>query len=430
MPRGLVVGASGSLQDNHDNGDGTRMLHYRAEDVHDFAWTADPRYLEITDYAGRVELRLLLQPEHAGQAARYLNAAKAAVRRYQQWFGAYPYPVLTMVDPGYGGAGAAGMEYPTLITLGTAWWMPAGVRLPEMITIHEFGHQYWYGMVATDEFEDAWLDEGINTYVESRIMDDTYGTPGSYVDFLGIEIDGTTLARLGYLLAPQHDPLTRFAWQFLDRRSYESITYSKTALMLATLDRRLGGDRLQQALRVYFERWRFRHPTARDFLRTISEATGEDLGAYFDQTVDGTGALDYAVTRVRAEKAAESAGLSLPPRPTAAAPAPAAKEVRYRSDVVVERLGEVRLPADIEVTFEDGSQASEKWDGRDRWRRFEYTGPQRVEYAVVDPQDKLPLDIDQLNNSRMRETGTRGIVRLAGRWGFWFQNLLHFLTGL
>jgi len=285
-------------------------------------------------------------------------------------------------------------------------------------------------MVATNEFESAWLDEGINSYVEARIMDQTYGVPGSYVDFHGIKIDGTTLDRLGYLAAPQHDPLTRFAWQFLDRRSYVSVTYSKTALILATLDRKLGDDRLQAALRTYFKRWRFRHPTASDFLTTIADATGQDLSRYFDQTVTGSGALDYAVTRVRAEKAIELAGLSVPPTPAPEQPAAVAKEQRYRNEVVVERLGEVRMPVDIKVVFEDGSEATEFWDGQDRWQRFEYTGTQRVEWAIVDPHDKLPLDLDQLNNSRMRETGTRGIVRLAARWGFWFQNLLHVLTGL
>lgn len=430
VPRDSVVGATGVLREDHANGDGTRTVRYEAEDVHDFAWTVDPRFLEITDHVGRVNLRLLLQPDHADQAPRYVGAAKAAVRKYREWFGPYPYPALTMVDPGPGGLGAGGMEYPTLITLGTTWWMPDGLRLPEMVAVHEFGHQYWYGMVATNEFESAWLDEGINSYVESRIMDQTYGVPGSCVDFHGIKIDGMTLNRLGYLAAPRHDPLTRFAWQFLDRRSYAGVTYSKTALILATLDRKLGDDRLQAALRTYFERWRFRHPTPSDFLKTMAEATGEDLSGYFDQTVDGTGVLDYAVTRVRAEKASELAGLSVPPTPAPEESVAPTKEQRYRSEVVVERLGEVRMPVDIKVVFADGSESSESWDGQDRWQRFEYMGTQRVEYAIVDPDDKLPLDLDQLNNSRMRETGTRGIVRLAARWGFWFQNLLHFLTGL
>ena len=93
----------------------------------------------------------------------------------------------------------------------------------------------------------------------------------------------------------------------------------------------------------------------------------------------------------------------------------------------MERLGSVVVPVDVHITFDDGGTTSEHWDGRDRWKRFEYTGAQRVEWAVV---DSPPLDVNWLNNSRMRAAGTRGIVRVAGRWGFWFQNLMYFLTGL
>ena len=81
----------------------------------------------------------------------------------------------------------------------------------------------------------------------------------------------------------------------------------------------------------------------------------------------------------------------------------------------------------MQITFDDGSVTKEHWDGQDRWKRFEYTGRQRVEWATV---DALPLDVNYLNNSRMRAAGTRGLVRIAGRWGFWFQNVLSLLTGL
>jgi hypothetical protein len=429
VPGDSVVGATGERQDEHDNGDGTKTLRYHAEDVHDFAWTVDPRFIEVTDHFDAVTLRLLLQPHHVTQAARHLDAVKAAMLRYRDWFGAYPYSQLTIVDPAPGGNGAGGMEYPTLITVGTSWWMPAGLRFPELVTIHEFGHQYWYGMVANNEFEAAWLDEGINSYVEGLIMDERYGPQGSYIDVSGLRVDGIAARRAGYLAAPSHDPLTRYAWQFLDRRSYSSITYAKTALLLATLERYLGGDRLRVALRHYFERWRFQHPTARDFIEAINESTGEDLWWYFDETIYGTATLDYAVTRVETEDALEFAGAHVPAT-TGEEPAPAPKEKRYRNQVVVERLGDMRMPVEVTVSFEDGTETAEWWDGNDRWRRFEYVGTQRVDYAVVDPRHKLPLDVNLTNNSRMRDQATRGVIRLAGRWGFWFQNLLHVLTGL
>jgi len=430
VPHDGVVGAAGTLREEHDNHNGTKTLRFVAEDVHDFAWTIDPRYRVIDDDRDSPHIRLLLQPNHLDQAPRHLQAARAAVTRYRDWIGAYPYPQLTIVDPGPGGGGAGGMEYPTLITAGTAWWMPLGIRFPEAVTVHEFGHQYWYGMVASNEFEEAWLDEGINSWVEGEIMDEVYGA-ASYLDLFGLRFNSTTLRRLRYVAAAQHDPMTRAAWKFLDRGSYGAVTYSKTALVLDTLDAYLGGDRLRQALASYFTRWRFRHPSGGDFLAALNESTGQDLTWYADQLVTGTGVLDYAVTRVESDEAHAFQGYHLAPGDVGPEVGAAeSTEKRYRSEVVVERLGSVRMPVAVQIVFEDGTQSHEQWDGRDRWKRFEFTGAQRVEWAVVDPGNTMPVDVNRLNNSRMREAGTRGIIRIAGRWALWYESLLAFLGGL
>ncbi len=429
VPRDGVLGATGVIRDAHDNGDGTQTVHVVAEGVHDFAWTIDPRFRVVEDTAGGTLLRLLLQPRHVDQAQRHIEAAQAALTRYREWFGEYPYPQLTIVDPGPGGGGAGGMEYPTLITAGTTWWMPGGLRFPEAVTVHELGHQYWYGMVASNEFEEAWLDEGINSYVEAQVMDSTYGA-GSYVDLFGLRFNSRPLQRLRYLAAAQHDPLVRFAWQFLDRSSYSAITYAKTALVLDTLDRHLGEHKLRGALAAYYARWRFRHPRGADFLAAVSQAAGEDLSWYFDQVISGTGRLDYAVTRVDSERTHGFTGHPFAGAQVADEVTPQkSEERRYHSEVVVERLGSVHMPVDVQILFDDGTAASEHWDGHDRWKRFEYTGTQRVEWAIVDPNNTMSLDFNRLNNSRMREAGTRGIARIAGRWGFWFQNLVYLLTG-
>lgn len=428
VPRSAVVGATGVLQSAHENGDGMQTVTFHAESVHDFAWTMDPRFVVREDTVDGTAIRLLLQPNHVAQAGRYLEATRAALQYFREHIGPYPYPQLTIVDPGAGGGAAGGMEYPTLITVLGSRWMPSGVHLPEFVTVHEFGHQYWYGMVANNEFEEAWLDEGINSYFEARIMD-AHFAPGSYLDLFGLHLDSVGFRRWQYLRAPRYDPITRAAWQVIDRSSYAAVSYAKTALMLDTLDGYLGNGAVDRALAAYFRRWRFRHPQGSDFIEAMNENTGQDLKWYFDQVLKRTGVLDYAVTRVTAEPLHSPAGYTLADGQVREERTPAEQtERRYRSEVVVERLGSVHMPVDLQVVFEDGTTANEHWDGVDRWKRYEYMAAQRVEWAVVDPRRTLPLDINWLNNSRMRETGTRGLVRLAARWGFWFQNLMYFLT--
>ena len=430
VPRGGIVGATGTLQQERNNGDGTKTLRFRAADVHDFAWTIDPRFHVVERDVDGIAVRVLLQPDHLDQLARHVDAARAAIQFYRRWIGDYPYPQLTIVDPGPGGRRAGGMEYPNLITVGTRWWLPAGIRAPEITTVHEFGHQYWYGMVASNEFEEAWLDEGINSYLEGRIMDEVYG-PGSYVDLLGIQASSVTVHRLQYLSAARHDPLVRPAWGFVDSTSYHAITYSKTALALDTLGRQIGEARLRDGLRAYFERWRFKHPRGSDFLAALNAGTDDDLGWFFDQVMQNTGILDYAVTRVEAYQAEPLAGYRLTDGRAGELARPDESDERaYHSEVVVERLGSIVMPVKLQIVFDDGTNATEEWDGRDTWKRFEYRGTQRVDWAVADPAGTMPLDYNRLNNSRMRDGGTRGLFRLATRWGFWFQSLVLLLSGL
>ncbi|MFN8643313.1 MAG: M1 family metallopeptidase [Candidatus Binatia bacterium] len=358
VPADFVVGATGVVTGERDNGDGTRTLDVHAEAVHDYAWTADPRFRVVEDRVGDVPVRLLVQPHHLAQAPRYLDAVRAALTRSSQWFGAYPYAQLTVVDPGPGGFGAGGMEYPMLITVGTTWWMPAGVRLPELLAVHESGHQWWYGLLATDEVEEAWLDEGINSYVEGLIMDDAYG-PGSYVDLAGLRVDAVPVARAGYLAAGSWDPIATPSFRMLDRDAYVGATYAKTALALRTLGGLLGGqEHVVAALGDYARRHRFGHPGERDFRAAFRSATGGAVDGVLEQLLHGTGTLDYAVARVDVRP------VPTPAPAAAAAPPAAAAEPQYRSEVVVERRGEVRVPVDICVVYDDGGETRETWDGQ------------------------------------------------------------------
>jgi Peptidase family M1 domain len=423
VPADYVVGHTGVAVAERRNEDGTKTIDVVAEDVHDFAWVADPRFRVTEESIAGIPVRLLMQPHHAHQTQRHLRALRAAIERYAAWFGPYPYPALTVVDPAPGASAAGGMEYPMLITGETRWWIPQGMRLPELVMVHEFGHQYWYAVVANDEVREAWLDEGLNSFVEGLIMDEAYGPRASYLDLLGLGVDAVALQRYRYLRAPSSDPIDTPAHQVLDTPSYVSTAYAKTALALYTLQRTLGGDRLLVALRDYFETWRFRHPSGADFRRALEKSTGEDLEDFFRQTFDGSGVLDYAVSRLDVRREPGLFGRKIRALPDTR---PA---LRYRVEVIVERRGEVRLPVDILVVFDDGSEVRQTWDGQGRWHRIDMASTEKASYAVVDPDMKLPLDVERLNNSRMRSGGRRGIVRLAGRWGLWMQALLHALTG-
>jgi hypothetical protein len=391
VPDDYITGAVGDKVSTTRNPDGTKTVAYQAADVHDFSWTASPRYRDVEDSwtgsAGLVHIHLLMSPGHESTTNRYLHALKGALAYFDKTYGPYPYDTITVVDPPNGAIDAGGMEYPTLITAGTAWWMPKGVLEPEVVVVHEFGHQYWYGMVATDEFEEAWLDEGINTYSEVKVMDALYGPSRSALDFHHLTAGDSEEQRLSYLSLPDTDPLTRFAWQYMNSQAYGAVTYGKTATVLLTLQGMIGEKTMERALRTYFLRYRFTHPTGADFLNTLNEVAGQNLNWYFDQAVSGTNILDYEVFDMRSSRVDW-----WEPRKKG--------ETLYDDTVLIHRKGDFVFPIQVHVRFDDGKTVEAQWDGRDRWVRFSYVRPDRVVSAEIDPQHKVWLDRNLFNNSR------------------------------
>ena len=292
-------------------------------------------------------MRLLLQPEHAAQAERHFNATRTTLKHYGEWFGAYPYGHITIIDPAYQ-SGAGGMEYPTLFTAGTRWLAPARVTTPEGVTVHEAGHQFWYGMVANNEFEDAWMDEGFNTFATARAIAQDY-TPnflalryfGGFVPWvfsdiaLSRETDGNRLT--GYRRDAKSDVPSTPSFRYFPSTG-GSITYNKTALWLNTLERWLGWPTMQRIMSTHFTRWQFKHPKPDDFFAVANEVAGRDLGWFFDQVYRSSDVFDYGVQELQSARDGD----------------------RYRTDVVVRRYGEAIFPVEVDVDFKNGERVTEQ----------------------------------------------------------------------
>ncbi|MPY88966.1 MAG: hypothetical protein GEU99_13690 [Luteitalea sp.] len=437
VPRGWRVGATGRALGTRDNGD-TTTHRFLGEDVHEFAWTTSPDFVERRArfehaWLPPVELRLLLQPEHAGQADRHFAATRATLRYYGEWYGPYPYDHLTIIDPAWE-SGSGGMEYPTLFTSGTRWLQPRESGSPEGVTVHEAGHQFWYGLVGSNEFEDAWLDEGINTFSTSRVMSivfpqhETLRLFGGFVPWLIRDLPVSRLGRHGlarYRIEAESDVPETPTWRYFPG-THATITYSKTALWLETLERFLGWPTLQKILSTYFSRYSFKHPTPDDFFAVANEVSGRDLTWFFDQVYRSSNVFDYGVQDVQSE-AEPTRGFVDSPEGLVFRDEPSNGQLtRYQTRVVVRRYGEATFPVDVVVTFADGQRVRERWDGRDRWRAYVYDDrPSQAVSVQIDPKRVLALDVNYTNNSWAAEPQAEVAARRWSlTWLTWLQNLL------
>jgi hypothetical protein len=392
VPSAYQTGASGLRLEETDQGDGTKLVRYRAERVTDLAWTAWPRYRRIerqVEAAGaRLLIELLLPPEQEPFAERHLAASRAALDAFGRWYGPYPWPRLTLVVPPAGAEGAGGMEYPSLVTSIRSPHLPLGLedglRLIEATTIHEVAHQWFPLQAQSNEAREPWLDEGFADYLTVRLLRQLYPPGASVLELPFGRLGYGQLTRGAFLSGPPREPLAQPAWA-LSPEAYGAVIYGKGSQALLSLEAALGEQRFTTALGAYAESWRWRHPMTDDLQAALEAASGERLDWFFGSVVHGPEVVEYRAADLNAERA------------------------------VSERLGEAAFPVEVRLTHADGSSRLERWDGR---------GPvliladddRPIAALELDPERRLPLQLDRLDDQRRLEGQPDAALALANRW--------------
>ena len=411
-----------------------KTLTYRAEDIVDFAWTAWPGYAVYTGTWKHVKITLLLPKERPEQVERQITAVKNALEYFTANVGPYPWPYVTIVDPPSKGNPSGGMEYTTLFTSSSSYFMPAFMHMPEMVTIHEFGHAYFMGILASNEFEEPWLDEGVNTFLEERIVDHYYGENSGLMDHPFLKIADKSMSRLSYVHSENRQAVSNneYSWNY-PHGTYGMMSYNKTATWLYTLMGIVGEETTNEIFREYYRKWAFKHPSGNDFVNTVNETVkkihgdkfGSDMNWFFDQTLYGTGMCDYKVAGIFNRKI-ESDGDSLKSDTTRSAGG--IESDLYRSRVELERIGDVMLPVEVLVHFKNGEEVLESWDGKSRIKDLVYTGYREIEWVKIDPDYKIRMDINFINNSLTETPDHLPVRRITNKLISFIQFFMSFIS--
>jgi hypothetical protein len=375
VPEEYQTGATGLPGGSQDREDGYRTDFYTASGVIDFAWTASPNLKSASRKAGSLEIDYLYLPEHEWSAKKVLDIAERSATVYSEMFGPYPYPRLTVVDVPEKGAGAGGMEYPMFVTVGASGSGEQSAAQSgwtsglEIVAAHEVAHQWWQSVVATNEAEEPWLDEGFAEYSTILYLTDTYGLSESAIQ-KGDFPSGFLQGRRNRYLSNADVPMEGNAWDFQTWEDYVTAAYAKPVLSLMTLERVIGKPKMRDILQTYFERYRFAHPTSADFRAVAVEVSGDELSWFFDGLVESDDTLNYV-----------------------------AQAIGDRS-ITVAREGDLMIPTEIEVDFSDGTKKTLAWEGVEKTKTFSVEKP--VDAFDIDPARKLLVDLNWNDNEIKR----------------------------
>ncbi len=335
VPKNYVLGATGDLQneeerawllekaaqslDNLDINKGmefpksaieTKTLHYKQDNIHDFAWFADKRYLVRMDSitlpnSGRtVDAWAMFLPENAQLWSKGIDYIKDGTLFYSKYVGDYPYNQVTAVDGALSAGG--GMEYPTITVIGQ---MNNAIGL-ETVIVHEVGHNWFYGILGSNERAYAWMDEGINSYYEKRYFEEKYPdkkllgqfAKSGLAKFLNVaDYKSKELDYYSYLFqARQHkDQPIEIHSEKYSMINYFSSVYGKAALAFNYLETYLGQKRFDALMQKYYQQYQFKHPQPKDIRQLFENETGKYLDWFFDELLVTNKPVDYHIKKVQ-----------------------------------------------------------------------------------------------------------------------------------
>jgi hypothetical protein len=426
VPDGFQIGATGPVVESKSEGGRTIERHVQG-DIHDFAWTAWDLFASKEETIAGVAVRILFPRGFQRDAERELAAVRFALPYFESLYGSYPYPTLTLVHPPESAGEAGGMEYPTLITTGGPWYGVPLTHVLELTTVHELGHQYFYGLIASNEVLWPFLDEGVNSFAEGDALGALYG-PSSAVDALGLTVSDQAFQAV-FANAGAHDArVAQPAYAFMTGSSYAALVYQRTATILETLHRVYGDEAMRRTMGRYTRDFRWKHPGPEDLIAAFASEMGGEAAAMLRRALFEEAWVDYAVLEVVSRPSTPARGIFDRDGKRETVKTAVAKRGDYEGWVLVARRGTLSFPVEIELTLANGEKRRVPWDGRDGTARIPYHGPSPLRAAVIDPDHAVLLDQELSNNhGAAPEAEGSGAPRVLSRATYWGELLVQVL---
>ena len=284
VPRAYKVAATGILSDSLVSGS-SKTLEYYQDSVHDFAWFADKDFLTIHDTMTINNQLISINIYHYAKDSNIWSQASSMVKKAilskSLWVGRYPYKVVSVVENARNNAGG-GMEYPTITIIENT---NSTAELETLIN-HEVGHNWFYGILGNNERLHPWMDEGMNSYYDQRYVseygignpEDKSNTPTFFKARMPQDVEQLVLATI---IGIRKDQPIETSSEVFSNNNYSTIAYTKTANWMKLIENKLGQSIFDSCMHVYFNNWKFRHPSPQNFKHSLEQTSGRNLDTEF-----------------------------------------------------------------------------------------------------------------------------------------------------
>jgi len=412
LPLKYVIEGTGYIISEKKNTDTTKTVTFHAEKVHDFSFCASPDFKIRKINIDGIDVIFLILPEDLYKFQRWSKATELTLKYCNSHFGRYPYAKLVIVDASIG-MGAGAMECPMMITMiPRTPFLLNYTNFDEWVIVHELVHQWWYGIVASNETEEAWLDEGFTTYTTRKIMEKEFGEKGNILNSWGVMLSDQDITRLAYLSAPKLDLVVTPSWKSVNLFSYSTNVYYKASLVLELLENTIGKEKMDKLLKEYYNRYQFKHPKTEDFIKIAEEIAGQKLDGFFEDWLNSTKTCDYEVRKIKSEELGSSKNK---------------KEKLYETTVELWRNGEIIIPVEVQIELENGEKLKESWNGKDKWFKLKFETKAKIRSALLDPENKMVLDINLNNNGLSNKPYRWPVFKFFSDYLFWMECVIQWM---
>ena len=406
LPRNLRI-ASAVPPELIPSNDSLVANHFLFGPAHDFALVLAPDFLIDSTEKDGINISVYYRPGNEKAVEKVKAAAALTIDYMQKKVGAYPYNRLTYAI--FNPAEHGGIEMPGLIALSEPIGATLKTRFYEMVVVHETIHQWFYGIINSNQAEYPWMDEAIDDFFTLQIMKEEWGVEANLFDFAGFKVSVKDQLRLASQMSVDYGAVNRPASAFVDEGDYFGTVYMRGAFIVETFNNLLGDSLSNVFWHNYYDNYRLKAPTPDDFMAVARETGGESVAQAFDELINHAGPIDYSVQSLSNRQI---------------------DSVTFEIGFILQKKGDVSLPIGYRLILYSGDTLDYVWDAEYNSEKIVLELPSPAAAVIVDPDRIITIDEDMANNSMTVHTDNRPAFRLSSGIMFLIESMFSFLGGI